>query len=238
MKALRKDILPIAVVGTITYFAMKLLSKNKSEQGTNEIPNIAPGASYKDKVIALQKGLGVGPDGIAGQETNGTLENLYTSPPKRIDFKISAQQNYPNLRAKGKGVVSSDNIDFYLNALRNKSYPSAVYTSNQITSNDAKSVKAAYEKGGILKTRNSAVFKGVIKDTSRNVYVSTGKSYKYDANASFIIPEAFARSRVKIIAITSLGNLIVQVSPATIQYPINQPVYYLLIKPSDLIVSN
>lgn len=229
-------IIPLSFFGLIFLGASKILKakKDDSPQDTNDIPNIPQGATFKDKVIALQKGLGVGDDGIAGQETNGTLENLFTSPPKRIDFKTSAQQNYPNLRARGKGVVSPDNIDFYLNALSKKNYPSAVYTSTQAVSNDAKSIRAAYEKGGILKTRNVLVAKGVVKDAARGVYVTTGKSYRYNANASFIIPEFTARLFVKIIDTTSLGNLVIAVKPGTI-YESN---FNIIVSPKDLIVAN
>ena len=242
MKSLEKNIVPIVIAGAIVLAASKLLSKKDGDKKENDdpkdIPNVPQGSPYADKVRALQKALGVGVDGDAGKETNGALENLFTTPPKKISYELSKQQNYPNLKARGKGAVSPDNIDFYINALSKKTYPSALYTSNQAVSGDARTIKAAYEKGGVLRTKRVIIVKGVVKDTARNVYVGTGKEYKYYANVTFIIPEAFSRSRVKIIDITSLGNLVVQVSPATIQYPINQPVYNLLIKPSDLIVSD
>ena len=243
MKSLEKNIVPIVVAGAIVLAASKLLSKKDSDnKGTTDepkdVPNVPQGSPYADKVRALQKALGVGVDGDAGKETNGALENLFTSPPTKIPYDLSKQQNYPSLKARGKGAVSPDNVDFYINAIKTKTYPSALYTSNQAVQGDAKTIKAAYEKGGVLRTKRVIIVKGVVKDTARNVYVSTGKEYKYYANVTFITPEAFSRSRVKIVDITSLGNLVVQVSPATIQYPINQPVYNLLIKPSDLIVSN
>jgi hypothetical protein len=231
-------IIPLSFFGLIFLGASKILKGKGGDdpQGTNDIPNIPQGATYQDKVIALQKGLGANPDGIAGKETNGLLENLFTSPPTKIPFDLSQKQNYPSLKARGKGAVSPDNIDFYLDALIKKNYPSAVYTSNQAVNNDAKSIKSAYEKGGILKTRRVVIAKGVVKDTSRNVYVTTGKEYKYNANASFIIPESFARSRVKIIDITSIGNLVVQISQTTALSW--SDTFNIILKPSDLIVSN
>lgn len=226
-----EKILAYGLVGYGLYYIYEnVIKKAPNGGGGNTQVDVKPTATYEEKVIALQKALAVNPDGIAGKQTNGELENLYTSPPKRIGVDISLAQNYPNLRANGRGVISPSNIDYYINALNSNTYPNAVYKQSQVVSQDANSIKSAYEKGGILKTIKAVVYQGVVKDAARNVYVTTGKTYGYNANVSFISPEIASRSYVKIVDTTATGKLVVRVATIT-------KTYWLLVPPDSVIVS-
>jgi len=86
---------------------------------------------FKQKVEMLQELLKVGVDGAAGKQTNGALENLYSSPPLTINSETSFSSNYPYLRKNGKGVVTANNVDFYINALQTKTTPTHLYYKNQ-----------------------------------------------------------------------------------------------------------
>jgi hypothetical protein len=225
-----EKILAYGLVGYGLYYIYENVIKKAPTGGGNTQVDVKPTATYEEKVIALQKALNVGADGKAGKITNGELENLYTSPPKRIGYDISLSTNYPNLRANGRGVISPSNIDYYINALNSNTYPNAVYKQGQATSQDANSIERAYNQGGILRTKNAVVYQGVTKDTARNVYVSTGKSYGYNANASFITPESTSRLFVGIVDKTATGKLVVRVRTLS-------STYFLLVSPDSVIVS-
>lgn len=230
------DSMHMVLLGGLLFGVFQVLNARKSKNNTDEVeepkevPYVPPSATYDDKVRALQTALKVGVDGQAGKETNGTLENLFSTPPKSVPFETSFKQGYPNLKARGKGVVSPDNVDFYINAIRTKTYPSNLYTTNQSVKKDADAIKNAYAKGGLLKTRNVLTAKGVIKDNARNLWVTTGKTYSYKANVTFISPEIASRSYVTISDVTTNGNLIVRVVTLT-------STYFLLVSPSSVIVS-
>lgn len=96
--------------------------------GSTTIPQTDP---YKIKVMELQGLLKVGTDGVAGKQTNGALENLYSSPPLTIAAETSFSANYPYLRKNGRGAVSKSNIDYYIDAVKNKLTPNDIYYKNQ-----------------------------------------------------------------------------------------------------------
>lgn len=230
------DSMHFVLLGGLLFGAYKVLSGRKANDSDSEgtpntdVPNIPATAPYEDKVRALQTALKVGVDGKAGKETNGALEVLFTTPPTNINYDTALAQNYPSLRAKGKGKVSPDNVNFYINALKTQTFPLAIYNKSKSVSQDANSIKNAYAKGGLLKTKGIHTFRGVVKDNARNVWVTTGKNYSYKSGVTFISPEIASRSYVSILEITKSGNLIVRVVTLT-------STYFLIVPPSSVIVS-
>ena len=228
------EYVPYALAGVLAFGIFKMLKKGASDKPTeggepDQPQNVPSGASYSDKVRILQQALKVGVDGIAGEQTNGALENLYSKDGSSKTPKDSASKNYPNLNSVGYGVVSSANVDKYIADLKNNAYPLYLFNKNKSISQDAGSVESAYAKGGILKSKGIKTFRGAVKDQSRNVWITTGKNVTLNANQSFVTPEALSRNLVKIIEKTSTGNLVVRVVTAT-------NTFWYLVPPSDIYV--
>lgn len=81
---------------------------------------------YAKKVEYLQGLLQIRIDGDPGKQTNGTLDFYYDAKRNYslADHVAYAQQNnYPNLRLNGKGVVSESNVDFYIDAFQKAQTP-------------------------------------------------------------------------------------------------------------------
>jgi hypothetical protein len=223
--------LPIVVVGALAFGISQMLKGSKPTKGgePDQPQDVPKGATYEDKVKILQQALKVGVDGIAGEQTNGALENLYSKDGVSKTPKDSASKNYPNLNSVGYGVISSANVDKYIADLKNNAYPLYLFNKNRATSQDASSVESAYAKGGILKSKGIKTFRGAVKDQSRNVWITTGKNVTLNANQSFIFPEITSRNLVKIVDKTQTGNLVVRVATAT------ETLWYL-VSPSDVYV--
>lgn len=137
---MNRNLITLAALGGIGYFIYTRLNKKKSvtAEVVEEVKDASSTAQpstaqtdYKVKVETLQSLLKVGIDGIAGKQTNGALENLYSAPPLTIPAETSFQAKYPYLRKNGKGVVSPSNIDFYINALKNKTTPTQLWYKAQ-----------------------------------------------------------------------------------------------------------
>lgn len=137
---MNKNLITLAAIGGVGYFLYKKFYKKKSV--TAEVIEEAPMTSstaqpsttqdpYKDKVETLQALLKVGVDGRAGKQTNGALENLYSPTPMTFPAETAFQLGYPLLRKNGKGVVSPSNVDFYINALKDKTTPTQLYYKSQ-----------------------------------------------------------------------------------------------------------
>lgn len=222
----------LVVAGIATYFIVtKARAKGSTEGDVSvDMPNVNPSSSYNDKVRALQRALKVGVDGIAGAETNGALENLYSKNGGQKSKEQSLSLNYPNLSENGKGVLSTSNIDWYIDALSNNKFPLYFVSRNQSVSQDANSIMSAYAKGGYLKTKKAVGFSEVVFDTSRKAYLTTGKTMRYDANVTFVSPEFLSRTLVKITDKTATGRIIISVTQAGNKF-------LLLASPSDLYVS-
>jgi hypothetical protein len=102
-----------------------------TKSNTNTSNTTTQANPYKQKVETLQALLKVGIDGGAGKQTNGALENLYSPTPMTFPAEVAFQANYPLLRKNGKGVVTANNVDFYINALQTKTTPTQLYYKNQ-----------------------------------------------------------------------------------------------------------
>lgn len=94
-------------------------SASKPESGKQVEP-------YAQKVEALQGLLKVAIDGKAGNQTNGTLDFYYD--PKRANdqsshIAVAVKSGFANLKQHGRGVVSPDNVDFYIEQLRTAQTP-------------------------------------------------------------------------------------------------------------------
>jgi hypothetical protein len=211
-----ENVIIIGGAGYLLYTLATTLGGKKKEgnQKVEEIPNVNL-QTYTDKVKAIQKALSLQADGIVGKQTNGTLEMLWGDPYRTIGFETSFKANYPNLKRNGKGVLTADNVDYYFDALKNKTYPSSkTATSVTSTTQDGFALKNNYAKGGVLKVKNTgARFNEVSYDYRNDTYVTTGKVVGYDKDASFVTPELFARGQVRIEAVTKLGNVIVKIEP-------------------------
>lgn len=102
-----------------------------TKTNTNTTKPTTQSNPFKQKVEMLQELLKVGVDGGAGKQTNGALENLYSPTPMTFPAEVAFQANYPLLRKNGKGVVTANNVDFYINALQTKTTPTQLYYKNQ-----------------------------------------------------------------------------------------------------------
>lgn len=137
---MNKNLITLAALGGVGYLLYKKFYKKKSVKAEviEEAPTTSSTAQpsttqnpYKDKVETLQALLKVGIDGNAGKQTNGALENLYSPTPMTFPAETAFQVGYPLLRKNGKGVVSPSNVDFYINALKNKTTPTQLYYKAQ-----------------------------------------------------------------------------------------------------------
>ena len=137
---MNKNLITLAALGGVGYFLYKKFYKKKSVTAAviEEAPMTSSTAQpsttqdpYKDKVETLQALLKVGIDGRAGKQTNGALENLYSPTPMTFPAETAFQLGYPLLRKNGKGVVSPSNVDFYINALKDKTTPTQLYYKAQ-----------------------------------------------------------------------------------------------------------
>ena len=137
---MNKNLITLAALGGIGYLLYKKFYKKKSvkEEVIEEPPMTSSTAQpsttqdpYKDKVEALQALLKVGIDGKPKKQTNGALENLYSPTPMTFPAETAFQLGYPLLRKNGKGVVSPSNVDFYINALKDKTTPTQLYYKAQ-----------------------------------------------------------------------------------------------------------
>jgi hypothetical protein len=236
MKNIEK-VLILGGLGYGVYYAITNLI-GKKDEGTSSAPSEQPSKAiipvtartYEEKVGELQALLGVAIDMKVGKQTNGTLENLYTNPPTSYPMDTSFKNGYPNLKKNGKGVISESNINFYIDALRNKTYPVAKNYASQDAVKEANLIYNAYLSKGVLKVKKDSTFDVVNYDSARKVYVSSGKRFTYKANASFITPESFARTRVKILKDFPNGWLIVDVAP------IDSSPYKLKVNPFNVYV--
>lgn len=234
-----KRILYAVAAGGVGYLVYSLIKKKSADKGSddtqdvdviqeNTSPNKDSGIAnaYTNKVMALQSLLKVGVDGSAGKQTNGALENLFSSPPLTIDANTSFSAGYPYLKKNGKGVVTPSNVDYYIDAVKNKTTPTDLYYKSQASSKastqqasklvgDANTIKNAYAKGGILKSIRETKYNEVVQDVARNTWMTTGKTFTNSANSAFTFPEVLSRGNVKIVAVTKSGNLIVSVFAAT-----------------------
>jgi hypothetical protein len=230
------DLMHLALLGGLGFFLGRHFFKKLGGQppvdgGEPSQPESVPkGASYNDKVRVLQKALKVGDDGIAGKQTNGALENLYSKDGVSKSVDASLSSNYPNLNSNGFGVVSSANVDKYINAIAKNDYPLFLFNKNRGTLQDGNSVISAYKKGGYIRVKGVKTFRGVTKDNARSVWITTGKNYTYSNGETFVSPAIASRSYVSIIEKVNSGNLIIRVVTLT-------STYWLSVPPSDIYVS-
>lgn len=141
---MNKQIINLAILGGVGYAVYHFLIKKKSittetttdavQSSTDSTPKTPTSkttnnqnSAYAKKVETLQGLLKVAIDGKVGKQTLGALENLYTSPPASIIPEVSFKNNYPNLRNKGVGILSPNNIDHYINAIKQGTTPNAIY---------------------------------------------------------------------------------------------------------------
>ena len=141
-------------------------------------------SSFKQKVMALQELLQVGVDGDAGEQTNGKLDYMWADYGKVFDAKKSNKDGYPELKARGKGVVSADNVDYYINTLKSNKSPRQNYWAGKGAAEKATadfnarkafgqnlfSLGASGKKVSVKSTTNAPIY---IFDASRNVYTKT-----------------------------------------------------------------
>lgn len=93
-------------------------AKASTEEGTNGAPS-----QYQQLVGQLQSLLGVKIDLNPGKQTNGKLEYLFSVSEEPLNVELAARNNYPNLNKWGRGVVSPDNVAYYVETVKNKWTP-------------------------------------------------------------------------------------------------------------------
>lgn len=123
-------------VGVLGYLLVtnwsKIVSKFKggaSDDGADtSAASTEPGSDggpseYETLVEKLQSALGVAIDGIPGKQTNGKLEEYYSVSEEAFNAEKAFASGYPNLKKWGKGVVSPENVKWYIWHLANKTTP-------------------------------------------------------------------------------------------------------------------
>lgn len=204
------------------------VADNAPATGTTNIPQ---NDSYKKKVSDLQTLLKIGVDGAVGKQTNGALENLYSSPPLTISSEVSYKANYPYLRKNGKGAVNSSNIDYYIAALTNKTTPNDLYYKNKAQTgavqDASKKIQDAYKKGGTLVVKSAITTKKMVYDNAAKNYVPTQESITFKS-----MQPVGNRASVKIVALAASGRIIVEVQSSTW----GSKNYFLTFEPSNIIV--
>jgi hypothetical protein len=93
-------------------------AKASTDPGSNGAPS-----QYQQLVGQLQSLFGLTIDLKPGKQTNGKLEYLYSVSDEPLNVELAAQNNYPNLNKWGKGVISPENIAYYVEAVKNKWTP-------------------------------------------------------------------------------------------------------------------
>jgi hypothetical protein len=149
--------------------------------------------SLQYKIATIQRKLGTNPDGDSGTINSATH--------KAFEAKYGLD----------KGLINASTIAYYLDKVaKNKTT-----VSKKETIGDAKLIKDTYEKekDSNLIVRVGGSFNVMELDKSRNVYISTGKALGYTNGSALITPLSVARPRVKIVATTTQGNLLVSVNP-------------------------
>jgi len=203
---MKKIVLAIGA-GALAYVIYNNRKKGSKQTGSQELPSKSesnPGSnltSYQAKVMRLQKLLAVATDGIPGKQTNGTLEYWYSKGYESLADAISNgfKNNYPNLKTNGKGVISSSNVDFYIQQYENRQTPRQLrYVSQSQTamSQDALSRKSFGQKLLSTNLPVKAIQPTTIAiryyDASRNIYTPTGstwvmpKDYNLLSNYKFV----------------------------------------------------
>lgn len=136
---------------------------------------------YKQKVEKLQGLLKIRIDGDAGKQTNGNLDYYWADYQKPLDVEKAKADGFPELKARGKGVVSPSNIDYYIDTFVAKKTPRMLLWSKQKADQTAqgriKFMKKLYDLGakGSKVQPKSATKEPTYKfDASRNTYVQDG----------------------------------------------------------------
>ena len=78
---------------------------------------------YPQRVMILQELLGVAVDGQAGKQTNGKLEWYFCDIFCQFNSEKAFADGYPFLKKNGKGVVSPNNVEWYIAILKAKKTP-------------------------------------------------------------------------------------------------------------------
>jgi len=85
-----------------------------TEKGLNGGPS-----DYELAVARLQELLGVAVDMKPAMQTNGKLDYMYSVSDEALNATKAMQENYPNLKKYGKGVVTPNNVNWYVEQLQN-----------------------------------------------------------------------------------------------------------------------
>lgn len=117
----------------------KILSalKGKDDEtgtGAGESASTEPGkngepSEYDSLVRKLQAFLGVGVDGKPGKQTNWKLDGYFydgVNVKTYATAQEAAAAGYGNLKRNGKGVVSPDNVKWYIDTLEARKAPSQI----------------------------------------------------------------------------------------------------------------
>lgn len=245
------------VVGVVGYLAYKKIKENQDakkvlEGGGSDVnsgagagTNTGSSAEVNPNIRQLQTWLQITPDGKAGKVTNGKVEYYWSAYDNTFDADKMFAEGYPNLQ-KAKGVVTEANAKYYLDTLKASNSPRQLYEINKgktaasaataaERTKRANQVKAAYSGDFKLRAAKATRFYERIYDAASNSYSSTGKYWSYSANETFLVPEGYSSAsanRVKIVTLTTTGNLIVSVDP--VGYGNS---FLLLVDPFEIIVA-
>lgn len=242
------------ILGAGGYYAYKKWKENQDKPSIDDGGDSGSGAGagtstgssalVNPNIRQLQTWLQITADGVAGKITNGKVEYYWSAYDNTFDADRMFKEGYPNLQ-KAKGVVTESNALYYLDILKKSASPRQLYEINKgktaasaATAADktkrANAIKSAYTGRMKLRTNGVFTFTDVVYDAASKTYRSTGSTHKYNANATFIIPENMSTASgglVKITDITTSGNLIVAISPVIGSN------FVLMISPYDLSVT-
>lgn len=246
------------VVGVVGYLAYKKIKDSQDAKklleggdgsgtgsGAGAGTSTGSSAEVNPNIRALQLWYNIPVDGDAGRQTNGWTEYYWSDYENTYNADAMKAAGYPNLQ-KAKGVVTEANAKYYLDTLKAAQSPRQLYNVNKgktaaaaataaERTKRANQVKATYSGDFKLRAAKATRFYERIYDAASNTYSSTGKYWSYSANQTFLVPEGYSSAsanRVKIVTLTTTGNLIVSVDP--VGYGNS---FLLLVDPFEIIVA-
>lgn len=131
---------------TETPVTPELPSQTATAPASTAKPSNGGPSPYETAVARLQELLGVAVDMNPGLQTNGKLEYMFSVSEESLNATKAQQAGFPNLNKYGKGVVTPDNVNWYIQMLQNHWTPRELTPFRRI----GESLKAA-KKGWFLK---------------------------------------------------------------------------------------
>lgn len=191
---------------------------------------------YQIQVMTLQALLQISIDGNAGKVTLANLDYYFANYNKTLDIEKAKAENYPELRTRGYGLLSSDNISQYISNLMAGTTPRQNFfrgqTSNTTTSSTdaaritkAKSIITAFNNGSSkrLKFSKTETFQMYKKNSSGG----------YDKASNFFGNNTLSQTTGSVYLFSKLEATTIGMIRAEAR-PIVGDVFYVYISPYNV----